>query len=202
MAELKIDKYVFLGDAVGYMPHGAEVLELLNSINADCLMGNHEAMLCGFLDYSNERDKVYQLKKALPKIPEHTLKNIKTWLPFKVLTFDNINVLFAHGSPWNPLLGYVHPDSTERSYNNSQYDFIFLGHSHRPFISKNTRTTVVNVGSVGLPRDFGNMPSFVIWDTITGEVEIIRIEIDNRELILDLEKNNTHEEVLMCMNRA
>jgi len=201
MSEYQIDKYVFLGDAVGYMPYAVEVLELLNSINADCLLGNHEAMMCNMLDYSSDKDEIYKLKNTASLMPEHIYKQIKTWLPYKINTFDNINILFVHGSPWNPLAGYIYPDSLERYYDNPQYDFIFIGHSHYPFISKNIHSTIVNVGSIGLPRDSGDMPSFVIWDTIANDLRIIRIKVDIQELILDLKEHNVHEEVLDCLNR-
>jgi len=201
MSEYQVDKYIFLGDAVGYMPYAVEVLELLNSINADCLLGNHEAMLCNLLDYSSDNDEIYQLKSTASNMPEHRYKQIKAWLPYKVISLDNKNILFVHGSPWNPLAGYMYPDSPERYYDNPQFDFIFLGHSHYPFISKNVYTTIVNAGSIGLPRDSGNMPSFVIWDTINNDPQIIRIKINIQELLLELKKHNVHEKVLECLNR-
>jgi len=202
MAEYRVDRYIFLGDAVGYMPYGIDVLELLDSIEADCLMGNHEAMLCGFLKYSSDRDEVYQLRQASLAIPKRTFEKIMTWLPYKILSLNGLNILLVHGSPWNPLLGYLYPDSCERHYNSPQYDFVFMGHSHRPFISKNEYTTIVNVGSVGLPRDFGNVPSFTICDTMTGETQIVRLELDNQDLLLDLKKRNVHETILTCLGRS
>jgi len=201
MAEYKVDKYIFLGDAVGYMSYASDVLNELDSINADCLMGNHEAMLCNFLDYSNDKDEIYKLKQAILNVPDYMIEKIKTWLPYKIVSYDKANVLLVHGSPWNPLFGYIYPDSPERHYNNPQYDFVFTGHTHRPFISRNTHTTVVNVGSVGLPRDFGNKPSFAIWDSVAKETQIIRIGINNQELLLDLKKQNVHKDVIACLSR-
>lgn len=201
MAELHIDKYFFLGDAVGYMPYSIEVLDLLDSIKAMCLMGNHEAMLCDLLEYSEDKEEIYQLKRAALHIPVQLLQKIKTWLPYKTSIIDGINVLFVHGSPWNPLLGYVYPDSSACYYDNPQYDFVFLGHSHRPFIFKNEHTTMVNAGSCGLPRDCGNMPSFVVWDTASNSPQIMRIKVDIQELLADLQAHNVHNDVLACLMR-
>ena len=201
MAEYQIDKYFFLGDAVGYMPYATEVLELLDSINADCLMGNHDARICGFLEYSIESDDLFQNKRAALSLPEHLKTRMKSLLPYKFLSLDGMNILFAHGSPWNPLMGYVYPDSAESFYDNSELDFIFLGHSHHPFIQKNAHTTVVNVGSAGLPRDIGNMPSFIVLDTLTKEPKIVRLELEIQEILEDLKIKNVHEDVLSCLNR-
>jgi predicted phosphodiesterase len=200
MRKHKVDKYVFLGDAVGYMPYGIEVINLLKSINAICLMGNHEAMLCGMLGFTDDQDEVYQIRRVLSEHPS-LIDEVKYWLPFGINTIDGLKLLFVHGSPWDPIRGYVYPDSLWQNYNNPRYDFIFLGHSHRPFIVKNDPTTIVNVGSCGLPRDIGNFPSFVIFNTMTGEIKEFRFELDIQELLADLKNKNVHNSVIDCLNR-
>jgi predicted phosphodiesterase len=201
MSALYIDKYFFLGDAVGYMPYSVDVLELLDSLNAMCLMGNHEAMLCDLLEYSKDKEEVYQIKRAASYMPAQLIRRIKTWLPYNMSVIDKKSVLFVHGSPWNPLSGYVYPDSPDSNYDNPRYDFVFLGHSHRPCVFKNGHTTMINVGSCGLPRDCGNMPSFVVWDTAANDPEIIRIKVDVQELLVDLQAHNVHNDVLACLMR-
>jgi predicted phosphodiesterase len=57
-------------------------------------------------------------------------------------------------------------------------DFLFIGQTHRPWIRKNLHTTVVNVGSIGLPRDHGSRPSYAVLDTITRQAEIIRLTVN------------------------
>jgi predicted phosphodiesterase len=202
MTEYQVDRYFFLGDAVGYMPYNTEVLALLDSINATCLMGNHEAMLCGLLEYTVVKDDVYQLRKASAHIHSDSINKMKCWLPYHIDSFDGIKALFVHGSPWNPLQGYIYPDSPERYYSNPQYDFIFFAHSHRPFVAANKHTVMVNAGSCGLPRDIGNSPSFVIFDTLTKEVKIIRLKLPVQNLLTDLESKDVHSDVLNCFPRG
>jgi predicted phosphodiesterase len=196
----QVDTYFFLGDAVGYMPHCMEVFDILEALNSICLLGNHEAMLCGILEYTDTQDEVYQIRRVSSK--NHSLINkIKYWLPFHITAVDEIKMLFVHGTPWDPIRGYMYPDSTWKHYNNPQFDFIFLAHSHRPFISNNNHTTVVNVGSCGLPRDIGNSPSFVIFDTLTKKVEIIRLQLDIQALLMEFEIHGVHKDVLHCLMR-
>ncbi|MDR2337616.1 MAG: metallophosphatase family protein [Deltaproteobacteria bacterium] len=200
MRELEADAYYFLGDAIGYMPSGLEVLSKLKQINAKCLMGNHEAMFCNFLEYNCKQEKVYQFSKLL----QHKLnivEEIKNWLPFRIETMNELNILFVHGSPYNPLQGYIYLDSPERYCDFYQYDFVFCAHSHQPFISINKHTTLVNVGSCGLPRDIGNSPAFVLLDTITREIRIIRLNLNIDTLLLDLKSKGVHQEVINCFLR-
>jgi predicted phosphodiesterase len=199
MAEHQIDRYFFLGDAIGYMPFCMEVFNVLETIDSICLLGNHEAMLCGMLDYTDAQDEVYQIRR-LVKNP-FLIDKIKYWLPFYITTIDKIRILFVHGAPWDPIGAYLYPDSVWMNYDNPQFDFIFLAHSHRPFITKNNQTTMVNVGSCGLPRDIGNSPTFAVFDTSTKKVEIIRLQLDIQTLLIEFENNGVHKDVLNCLMR-
>ena len=199
MTEYRIDKFIFLGDAVGYMPSIIEVLELLRSINADCLMGNHEAMLLGKLTLDRKKDVVYNIEKSKGQLDFKNLQYISSWLPFKEWHIDKCKLLFVHGAPWNPLNGYVYEKDLQPDDNYSQFNFVFMGHIHRPYIKCNKNTTFVNVGSCGLPRDYGNMPSFAILDTKTCECNIIRLKLNVAHY--KFEKMDLHESVISCLYR-
>lgn len=200
MAVQQVDKYFFLGDAIGYMPYAIKVFDALKSIDATCLLGNHEAMLCGMLKYIDAQDEVYQIHRILTESPL-LINKIKYWLPFHITVIDEVRMLFVHGTPWDPIGGYMYSDSAWKNYNNPQFDFIFLAHSHRPFVFKNEQTTIVNTGSCGLPRDMGNSPSFAVFDTLTKKVEIIRLQLDIQALLLELENDGVHKDVLNCLTR-
>jgi len=59
----------FLGDAVGYLPGEAEVIEILRSEGVICQRGNHEGMLLGDLDLDPGRDRVYGLAAVRERMP-------------------------------------------------------------------------------------------------------------------------------------
>ncbi|MFC6591856.1 metallophosphoesterase family protein [Deinococcus lacus] len=45
----RYDRVYHLGDAVGYGPHPREVVQKLRTMEAQCVMGNHDQMLLGLL---------------------------------------------------------------------------------------------------------------------------------------------------------
>ncbi len=191
---------VFLGDAVGYMPDAAEVISCLISESIPSLMGNHDAMLLGLLRLDPVRDVVYRIEQSRPLLrPDH-----RSWLgrnlPFLEMTVGKKRILCVHGSPWNPLSGYVYPDSDFKPFQDLTYDAVFMGHTHRPFIRRMNGKLVVNVGSCGLPRDEGSLASCALYDSETNDCEIIRIGFGMKHLVENLH-GKIHPEVEQCFLR-
>jgi putative phosphoesterase len=172
---------IFLGDAIGYIPDPT-VLDLLLSIETleVCILGNHEQKY--FTNESNSRfeNNVYEI--AMSEVAESTKEAIRNWPTMVASRFNTSKCVFVHGTINSPTTGYCYPDS---EINESEFDFVFMGNTHRPFIRKAGRTTYVNVGSIGLPRDDGRFASFCIFNTEHSSVEIHRfsIESSNMELI-------------------
>ena len=179
-----VDKIVALGDYYGYMRGGAEVIRILAARGACLLKGNHEAMLLGELPLDAERDKLYGLHEDLQCIPSDIFALLRNMKEKLVLHEEGRKMLFLHGSPECPLTGYVYEDDMEKMFANKtmDYDYIFMGHTHRSFIRRYNGITFVNVGSCGLPRDCGLTPSFCLFDSEKEEVHIIKKIIDKEIL--------------------
>lgn len=198
--QIEAEKIYFLGDAIGYFQHSNEVLDLLSSISTGCIKGNHEAMYLNQLPLNPIKDNVYrlgELKKTLNK--SHEL-NIFTWPTFIETQFGDLKILMVHGSPDKYLEGYVYPNTDLTPFKNLSYDYVFMGHTHRPFIGKIGDLNMVNVGSVGLPRDVGNLSSICIFDDILKTCEIKRIPFNLDDILLHEEK--LHFSVLDCLKRT
>jgi len=117
------------------------------------------------------------------------------------------DVLYVHASPRDPLSEYVEEgDTMDLGWGPSQkiveiFEKIprlaFCGHSHRPgIVNQNflwthphelpghcyelpsSEKTLINVGSVGQPRDQNPMLCYVIYDTGLQMVEFRRLEYD------------------------
>lgn len=170
----------FLGDAVGYLVNPNAILSLLKNNDCQCLLGNHDAMLLNYISVDKKKEKVYKIGANRKKILKEYRYHMAKWEPFLIKRFNGKNMLFIHGSPYDPLQGYIYPDTDISSWAGLPYDIIFMGHTHYPFVKKIGRLTVVNVGSCGLPRDIGNLASCGIYDTNTGKISIKRILIDRR----------------------
>lgn len=181
--DLSISDLYFLGDAVGYFTDANQVIDELRRCNCECVMGNHDAMLLGKIELNETSDLVYKITNTRQII---SVENTSFLTQFKSSQESNINgkrVLFIHGSPSDNLTGYVYPDSDLAVFDNLDYDIVFMGHTHRPFVARRKNITFVNVGSVGLPRDCGNFQSFAVYDTLSNEVEVMRYPLDVNAII-------------------
>jgi len=159
----KVDRIFFLGDAVGYLPAYNEVIELLKKANAACVLGNHDAMLLEMLPIKPSSDMVYQITKNRRDLLPDNYNYISTW-PLKLeITIKNRRLLFIHGSPWEPLTGYIYPDTDLSRFEELNFDVVFMGQTHHPFIRSTESRLVVNTGSCGLPRDHGSMASCAVY---------------------------------------
>ncbi len=193
-------KIFFLGDAVGYMVDPNSILNSLQAYDCQCLLGNHDAMLLGHISIPKSKENIYKINESLKEIKKKNFLYMLSWKPFLERNFNGIRFLFVHGSPFDPLQGYVYPDTNIANWKRLPYDFIFTGHSHYPFIRKVGRQTIVNVGSCGLPRDSGKLVSCAICDTLTRDVRIIRIPIDVKQVIAR-HRRKIHLQVKRCLMR-
>jgi putative phosphoesterase len=178
-----VDEIMCLGDSVGYLPDATEVLDDLQSVKATSLLGNHEAMLLGILKLDEDKDEAYRLRECRKTLSSKHIDQFSRLLPFHQRTINDRRLLFVHGSPWDPLSGYIYPDSNLEQLGQLNCDAVFMGNTHVPFTSNVAGSLVVNVGSCGLPRDHGNLPSCAVYDTIPGTCEILRCQIDVEQII-------------------
>jgi predicted phosphodiesterase len=167
----------FLGDAIGYIP-SLSVLKVIEAHKSviNCIQGNHEFM---FLKNSTFdcNDEYY----LFSKIKEEYTKNfdglLQSWGNHLVLNTQDLSILFVHGSPNDFLNGYVYPDTDLDEFECQPYKYVFMGHTHRPFIKQSNNVCYVNVGSCGLPRDHGLYGSAAVMDLVSQECQIIRFDI-------------------------
>ncbi|MCR5251978.1 MAG: metallophosphatase family protein [Lachnospiraceae bacterium] len=171
------ERIIFLGDAFGYMRDGLYILEELKKRNAVILKGNHEAMLNGEIRIDDEKDVLYGLKEQSKTIDVYTGEILRQ-LPEEVeIELRHKKALCIHGAPYDHVCGYLYENNVNYAWKEERYDYVFMGHTHRPYIKKTEQTIFVNVGSIGMPRDTGLAPSYVLFDEEIGEPELIRVKI-------------------------
>lgn len=197
--EYLIDELYFLGDFVGYFGKVNEVIDAFREKKAKCIMGNHEAMMLGKITYDNTRDQIYKLLEHKQKLTSANFNFLSSLTDSLVLEQDGKKILFIHGSPDSHVSGYLYECDDFSKFSRIEYDVIFMGNTHRPYIKELYGKKFVNVGSCGMPRDFGNKPSFVIFESLSNEFEIVRvpINIENIENIY----SDSHQIALNCLKR-
>lgn len=170
---------VFLGDAVGYLPGGAEVVEILRATANVALQGNHDAMITGALPIDPVADRVYRLAEQRESLDDSAL----AYLAALPRTAELDGALLVHGSPSEPLLGRLQPDTPDDQIGALPAPYVFVGQTHRPFVRRIGMSTLVNVGSVGLPRDGTGRGCYAVWDSADGEVRLHSFPLDARAIL-------------------
>lgn len=179
-----VDRIYYLGDAVGYIPDPT-VVRLLIEDGFPWVMGNHERMLLDGRSTS-DAEEVYRHKQVRGQLSATELQVIAD-LPVQISEMlSGFRCLFVHGSPRDPTHEYVYPDSDLSPFVGCGASFVFMGHTHRPFVRIQNGITFVNVGSCGMPRDGEPVGRAMICDLATCDVEFIDLDIaDGSRRILE-----------------
>jgi putative phosphoesterase len=181
-----IDKIVCLGDVVGYGASPNECLSLLQSAKSYFVLGNHDKAVADLSDIecfnAYAREAIFLTQKVLKREFIDFIKEFPLSLTIE-------NVLFVHSSPHEPDRWHYVINETDARENFSSFSsrVCFVGHSHVPEIFCEDASVkalipekkfIINVGSVGQPRDGDWRLSFGIIDTSSWSYEGIRSEYE------------------------
>ena len=94
------------------------------------------------------------------------------------------DALFVHASPFEPSewIYVLSAFEAKQAFQSLRHDIAFIGHSHVPFVLsehgdeaevKRGERYLINVGSVGQPRDYNPQLSFGLFDT--GEWKYLNV---------------------------
>lgn len=192
-----VKKLLILGDIIGYYYHPDKVLSLLSKWEYELIRGNHEELLQKVIN--GELKMSFLTKKygnghqfAIDKLSTEQLDEILTAPDQKEVIINATKILMCHGSHWDPNY-YLYPDTNEEILNRSNdvsVDFVFVGHSHYPFVHQNKKNTLINVGSVGQSRKKGGIGNWVLLDSKTKEFQLMSTSYDVSILLGELEQIN------------
>ena len=171
-----VDAIYFLGDAVGYFSKSKEVLAFLKEKAIFCLRGNHEDMVLKDTKLTDDAAEICNIEYTKSALEDEDYRQISSWTLYHEMNIDNLNVLMVHGGPNDYLCEYVYYCDDLTQYDKLDYQYMFMGHTHMPFIAKMKNKTIVNVGSVGFCRDKGRFLHYVLFDTEKEEVEIFQVD--------------------------
>jgi predicted phosphodiesterase len=196
-----VDKYVCLGDTVGYGANPNECCDLVRSVAAFTILGNHDAAVAGRMDYSYYYDAARQaLDLHASILSSENMKWLQS-LPYEVREDHSAKhtISFVHGSPVNiEEFEYIFaPEQAARCLPEWDRlgDVTFIGHSHlcksfalspddvhevvaQKFELRPGHKYIISVGSVGQPRDYDNRASYTIYDTDKRVFEYKRVAYD------------------------
>jgi diadenosine tetraphosphatase ApaH/serine/threonine PP2A family protein phosphatase len=193
IAERQIDYMVCMGDIVGYGAEPRECIQRVRETGALCLVGNHDHAASGKLGV--EFFNLYAKQAALwtRERLEDGDKEFLDSLGF-VEHFQDFAVV--HGSLHGPeMFNYVQTIfDAELSFEALDKPLLFYGHTHIPLTFFDTTPmtytmdaemeidpavkTLINVGSVGQPRDENPRACYAVYDDRAQKVELRRVPYD------------------------
>ena len=198
----EVQHILCLGDIVGYGPNPKECLDLVMKRSRAAVMGNHDfAVLFEPFNFNSGAEQAcFWTRRQFEDDPDAQARSAR-WkfignLPVRVRTPEFVAV---HASPRRPINEYIFPDDIYTNPGKFQSIFekfekvCFVGHTHVPgvflegpdFYSPDEldyhfeltdEKAVVNVGSVGQPRDRDPRSSFVLVHE--NVIEFVRLEYD------------------------
>jgi diadenosine tetraphosphatase ApaH/serine/threonine PP2A family protein phosphatase len=198
-----IDAYACLGDIVGYGPQPCECLHEIQRRGSFVIAGNHDYAVTERIGMdtfnSLAKDAILWTKAQLSAEDLQFLAS----LPL-VEKADGAELV--HGSLYAPeLFDYVQTSyDAYLSMSRMKANLCFLGHSHVPvtFIQRDyiqysfgtlveipaDSKVLVNVGSIGQPRDKDPRACFAVYDSVERTVAIRRIAYDIDAVVTKIRK--------------
>lgn len=188
-----VQKHVSVGDLVGYGANPCEVIKRVRSLGTMVVAGNHDFAAVDKLniDFFNTyaRESALWTRKTLSEDDKNYIKSLK-------LVEQQANFTVVHSTLYSPeLFEYIQTSyDAHLAFEQQQTSLAFMGHSHVPvnfFKRKNvsfnmeTEVTVdeslrimINVGSVGQPRDENPDAVCCVYDSDANKVRMTRIRYD------------------------
>jgi len=190
-----IDKYLCIGDIVGYAANPKECIEIVKTQAIITVAGNHDWASVNLFptNYFNPlaKEAIYWTERNLDQQDRYFLEHLE-------LIYKNDDLTMVHGTLSEPqdFEYMVDGEDASMAFELMENNICFVGHTHVPgaFIKskdaniayrnasdidiKKEDKYIINVGSVGQPRDGNPKAAYCIYDTVKKNIQIKRISYD------------------------
>lgn len=187
----------FLGDAVGYGPEPNECIKLLSNACSVLLAGNHDSGVTGSIDINGFNEFARAAVEWTRTVITEEHKKLLMSFPLRK-EFGENGITLVHATPCEPEKWHYLVRQEDAVLNFGCFDtpVCFIGHTHRPLVIEESgdgpvrsrrsdillnedRAYIINVGSVGQPRDGDARACYVI--KYGNHIEFVRIPYDIQE---------------------
>lgn len=191
---LGVDHFAQIGDIVGYGPDPGPCIARLRDRETVIVAGNHDWAVVGKLDAHTfnpyAREAVEWTRRQLDRAELHYLESLP------LIQEPDGDFTLAHATVDQPeVFDYIQTyQDAQRSLDELRTSVGFIGHSHVPmsFVRRDelmhtdarylrledVGRALVNVGSVGQPRDENPLAALALFDTRTREYALERVPYD------------------------
>ena len=189
----KCTHFVCLGDIVGYNANPHECVERIRELDCPTVKGNHDEQASLPLSTSDFNELA---ERAIQWTRDNLTEEDKQWLrelPLqkKVRDFTIVHATLDTPAQW----GYVFNNlDAAASFTYQHTTACFFGHTHVPMVFirdegvrrewidhiriEPTKKYLINMGSVGQPRDGNWRAAYCIYDIENNLVEQLRVKYD------------------------
>ncbi|MBN2169383.1 MAG: metallophosphoesterase family protein [Actinobacteria bacterium] len=203
------DAWWCAGDLVGYGPDPNQCLEIVRSLGASTVAGNHDLGSIGRISIESFNDDAYAACEWTSGILNESNRATLEALSEKLSPADDI--LLTHGGPIDPVWSYIFSRGEARlNFISFKERLCFHGHSHVPMVFRIEKEDVkdggndaveylspewghpirlrgdsrylINVGSVGQPRDNDSRSCYVLFDSDRDILTYYRVEYSIEEV--------------------
>jgi predicted phosphodiesterase len=185
--------YVCMGDVVGYNAFPKQCIEIVRKLECPVVKGNHDeqASMLGDQEGFNPlaEEAMNWTRDQLSAADKEWLRSLR--MQRQVRDFTIVHATLDTPHKW----GYVFNQlDAAASFSYQHTSVCFIGHTHTPkaYVRDGSVRTIpldtlqlqqgkrylINVGSVGQPRDSDWRSAYCVYDTNTSEVTLRRIEYD------------------------
>jgi predicted phosphodiesterase len=185
--------YVCMGDIVGYNAFPQQCLDIVRKLDCPVVKGNHDeqASMIGEQEGFNPlaEEAMNWTRRQLSTEDKDWLRSLR--MQRQVRDFTIVHATLDTPHKW----GYVFNQlDAAASFSYQHTSVCFIGHTHSPkaYIRDGSVRTValdvlqlqvgkkylINVGSVGQPRDGDWRAAYCIYDTTSNEIHLRRLEYD------------------------
>ncbi|MDD5448290.1 MAG: metallophosphoesterase family protein [Actinomycetota bacterium] len=198
------DSWWCVGDVVGYGPFPNECVRAIKKLRAVCVCGNHDLGAVGGMELTNFNVDARIACEWTGEALEDDSKDFLKALPERYAA--KTGELIVHGSPRNPVWEYILSTQVAAlNFSAFEENICFHGHSHVPAIFSTGKVSeaavelnsvkdgfgitlegekryLVNVGSVGQPRDGDPRACYAIYDSEGKTLTFHRVEYPINEV--------------------
>lgn len=191
--EQGVTNYACTGDVVGYNADPKACLQIIRTLKCQVVQGNHD-----YYAACNESMELFtpMAQKSIRWTRKHLSPFERKYLRHLPLIVDIENFTIVHSSLSNPhRWNYIFKrKAADANFRNQFNNVCFFGHTHVPLafvkgpsIEKGFYETLtvrqgfqylINVGSVGQPRDRDPKAAYVIYDLDANTITMRRVEYD------------------------
>ena len=188
----KVDHVCFLGDIVGYGADPAQCIDMLEGFTSWIVAGNHD---WGAVELTDTSYFSAAAKNAIDWTAEQISPSHREFLKNLPLTSMPPGIHLAHATPHKPeRWDYIFSLQEARDgFNNCEQHVCFIGHTHspvtfvenregkvslltdNPFSLRDEYRYIINVGSVGQPRDGDPRAAYGIFDAENASFILKRV---------------------------